>query len=46
MAAVKKIDHVAIAVKSIDESRSWFEQVYGAEIEGMVDAGQPIVTVE
>ena len=30
MAGVKKIDHVAIAVKSIDESRSWFEQVYGA----------------
>jgi len=30
MAKVKKIDHVAIAVKSIDESRPWFEQVYGA----------------
>lgn len=30
MAKVKKIDHVAIAVRSIDESRPWFEQVYGA----------------
>jgi len=34
LAAVKKIDHVAIAVKSIDESRSWFEQVYGARYLG------------
>lgn len=34
MAGVKKIDHVAIAVKSIDESRSWFEQVYGARYLG------------
>lgn len=30
MAKVKKIDHVAIAVSSIEESRPWFEQVYGA----------------
>lgn len=30
MAKVKKIDHVAIAVASIEESRPWFEQVYGA----------------
>ena len=34
MAGVKKIDHVAIAVKSIDESRLWFEQVYGARYLG------------
>src|SRR6187455_976438 len=34
MTGVKKIDHVAIAVKSIDESRSWFEQVYGAHYLG------------
>jgi hypothetical protein len=27
---VKKIDHVAIAVRSIDESRKAFEGIYGA----------------
>lgn len=34
MSGVKKIDHVAIAVRSIDESRPWFEQVYGARYLG------------
>ena len=31
---VKKVDHIAIAVKSIAESRSWFESVYGARYLG------------
>jgi methylmalonyl-CoA epimerase len=31
---VKKVDHIAIAVKSIDESRQWFESVYGARYLG------------
>jgi methylmalonyl-CoA/ethylmalonyl-CoA epimerase len=31
---VKKVDHIAIAVKSIDESRAWFETVYGARYLG------------
>lgn len=30
MTGVKKIDHVAIAVQSIDESRKAFEGIYGA----------------
>ena len=30
MTSVKKIDHVAIAVRSIDESRIAFEGIYGA----------------
>lgn len=30
MTGVKKIDHVAIAVRSIDESRKTFEGIYGA----------------
>ncbi len=34
MAGVKKIDHVAIAVRSIEESRKMFEQVYGARYLG------------
>jgi methylmalonyl-CoA/ethylmalonyl-CoA epimerase len=34
MAAVKKIDHVAIAVRSIDESRKQFEELYGARYLG------------
>src|SRR5690348_8415171 len=31
---VKKIDHVAIAVRSIDESRKAFEEIYGARYLG------------
>jgi catechol 2,3-dioxygenase-like lactoylglutathione lyase family enzyme len=31
---VKKIDHVAIAVRSIDESRRTFEGIYGAQYLG------------
>jgi methylmalonyl-CoA/ethylmalonyl-CoA epimerase len=34
MNGVKKVDHVAIAVKSIAESRAWFESVYGARYLG------------
>ena len=34
MSGVKKIDHVAIAVRSIDESRKSFEGVYGARYLG------------
>jgi methylmalonyl-CoA epimerase len=34
MAGVKKIDHVAIAVRSIDESRKTFEAIYGARYLG------------
>ena len=34
MNGVKKVDHIAIAVKSIAESRSWFESVYGARYLG------------
>lgn len=34
MAGVKKVDHIAIAVKSIADSRTWFEQVYGAQYLG------------
>jgi methylmalonyl-CoA epimerase len=30
MAGVKKVDHIAIAVRSIDESRVAFESIYGA----------------
>jgi methylmalonyl-CoA/ethylmalonyl-CoA epimerase len=31
---VKKVDHIALAVRSIEESRPWFEQVYGARYLG------------
>ncbi|MEA2530676.1 MAG: hypothetical protein QOG89_2320 [Thermomicrobiales bacterium] len=34
MSGVKKIDHVAIAVRSIDESRKTFEGIYGAKYLG------------
>lgn len=34
MSAVRKVDHIAIAVNSIAESRSWFESVYGASYLG------------
>ena len=34
MTGVKKIDHVAIAVRSIDESRKAFEEIYGAKYLG------------
>jgi len=34
MNGVKKVDHIAIAVKSIAESREWFEAVYGARYLG------------
>src|SRR6476620_6304352 len=34
MNGVKKVDHIAIAVKSIAESRPWFESVYGARYLG------------
>jgi methylmalonyl-CoA/ethylmalonyl-CoA epimerase len=34
LAGVKKIDHVAIAVRSIDESRKTFEEIYGAKYLG------------
>ena len=30
MSGVKKVDHIALAVKSIADSRTWFETVYGA----------------
>jgi methylmalonyl-CoA epimerase len=30
MAGVKKVDHIAIAVRSIDESKVAFESIYGA----------------
>ena len=34
MNGVKKVDHIAIAVRSIAESRAWFESVYGARYLG------------
>jgi catechol 2,3-dioxygenase-like lactoylglutathione lyase family enzyme len=34
LAGVKKIDHVAIAVRCIDESRKTFEAIYGAQYLG------------
>lgn len=34
MNGVKKVDHIAIAVKSIETSRAWFESVYGAQYLG------------
>jgi methylmalonyl-CoA/ethylmalonyl-CoA epimerase len=34
MAGVKKVDHIAIAVRSIDESRNAFEGIYGARYLG------------
>src|SRR5688572_26994271 len=34
MNGVKKVDHIAIAVKSIADSRTWFESVYGARYLG------------
>jgi methylmalonyl-CoA/ethylmalonyl-CoA epimerase len=34
MAGVKKVDHIAIAVRSIDESRKQFESIYGAQYLG------------
>jgi methylmalonyl-CoA/ethylmalonyl-CoA epimerase len=34
MTGVKKVDHIAIAVRSIAESRPWFESVYGARYLG------------
>jgi hypothetical protein len=35
---VKKIDHVAIAVRSIDASRKAFEQIYGATYLGQKES--------
>jgi catechol 2,3-dioxygenase-like lactoylglutathione lyase family enzyme len=37
---VKKIDHVAIAVRSIDESRKAFEGIYGARYLGQKENAQ------
>jgi catechol 2,3-dioxygenase-like lactoylglutathione lyase family enzyme len=34
LTGVKKIDHVAIAVRSIDDSRKAFEEIYGAKYLG------------
>jgi methylmalonyl-CoA epimerase len=34
MTGVKKVDHIAIAVRSIDESRKAFEGIYGARYLG------------
>ena len=34
MNGVKKVDHIAIAVRSIADSRAWFESVYGARYLG------------
>ncbi len=34
MTGVKKVDHIAIAVRSIDESRKAFENIYGARYLG------------
>ena len=34
MTGVKRIDHIAIAVRSIAESRAWFESVYGGRYLG------------
>lgn len=34
MTGVKKVDHIAIAVRSIEESRQQFEQIYGARYLG------------
>jgi methylmalonyl-CoA/ethylmalonyl-CoA epimerase len=34
MTGVKKVDHIALAVRSIADSRPWFEQVYGARYLG------------
>ncbi|CAN5688222.1 hypothetical protein BH23CHL5_BH23CHL5_18360 [soil metagenome] len=34
MSGIKKLDHVAIAVRSIAESRLTFESIYGAQYLG------------
>jgi len=34
MAGVKKVDHIALAVRSIDDSRAAFETIYGAQYLG------------
>ena len=34
MNGVRKVDHIAIAVRSLAESRPWFESVYGARYLG------------
>ena len=34
MNGVKKVDHIAIAVRSIADSRAWFASVYGARYLG------------
>jgi methylmalonyl-CoA/ethylmalonyl-CoA epimerase len=40
LTGVKKIDHVAIAVRSIDESRQAFEEIYGARYLGQKENAQ------
>lgn len=42
---VKRVDHIAIAVRSIAESRTTFEKLYGAEYFGQAEnpAGQYVV---
>lgn len=45
MAAVKALNHVGIAVRSIDEHRSFYEQSLGAEYEGEEDVPSQKVRV-
>ena len=45
MARVKRIDHVAIEVRSIEESRPAFESLYGAEYLGQKENAEQRYTV-
>jgi methylmalonyl-CoA/ethylmalonyl-CoA epimerase len=40
MASVQRVDHIAIAVRSIDESRKAFETIYGATYLGQRENSQ------
>ena len=45
MKTVKTINHIGIAVKSIDEQRSFYEEALGAEFEGYEDVPSQKVKV-
>ena len=45
MTPVKALNHIGIAVKSIDEHRSFYEQTLGAEFEGCEDVASQKVRV-
>lgn len=45
MESVKAINHIGIAVKSIEDHRPYYEQVLGIELEGIEDVPQQKVRV-